>query len=143
PAMWCIFHRRCDVCDASEATKLRPASSDQPDAIALADRARRFRDAVDAGAGIQRTRDVDPVVLDEGLEDPGGFRKVLLRAARHDATRVGQRDAYLHVVADRERATEPLVLHEPKCGSLDNYVHTEPASIETAVWLEFGESVQA
>src|SRR5437660_1073080 len=87
----------------------RSTSSDQADAIARADRRRRFRDGVDAGARVERTSHVDPVVLGEGLEDPGVPRKVLLRKARHDATRIRQGHAEPYVVSDRERATDPLV----------------------------------
>src|SRR6266508_4038666 len=122
----------------------RPRSiSDQADAVIPMDRACRFRDGVDASAGVERTRDVDPVVLGEGLEDPGVLRKVLLREARHDATRVWQGHANLHVVTDRERPTEPLVLNEPMRWGLDNHVHAEPARVEAALWLEFAQSVQA
>src|SRR5215218_7533581 len=92
------------------------AISDQADAVIPADRACRFRDGVHASAGVECTRDVDPVVPGEGLEHPGDLRKVRLREARHDATRVWQGHADLHVGADRERATEPLVLDEPTRG---------------------------
>ena len=43
--------------------------SDEADAVIPADRACRFRDGVDASAGVERTRDVNPVVLGERLED--------------------------------------------------------------------------
>jgi hypothetical protein len=62
---------------------------DQPDAVIHAYRARSFDDGVYAGAGVERTRDVDPVVLGERLEDPGVPRKLLLGETGHDATWVG------------------------------------------------------
>src|SRR5437588_832702 len=86
---------------ASRRSLPRTASSGQADVVVLADGARRFRDGVDAGAGVERTRDVDSVVLGKGLEDPGVLRKVLLREARHDATRIWQGHAELYVVANR------------------------------------------
>src|SRR5215204_5695434 len=88
------------------------ACSGQADAVVLADCARRLRDGVDPGARVERTRDVDPVVAGEGLEDLGVPREVLLRKARHAATRIWQGHADLYVVADRQRATEPLVLYK-------------------------------
>src|SRR5438093_1096138 len=82
---------------------------------------RGFPDGVDAVAGVERARDVAPVVLGEGLEDPGVPRKVLLGKARHDATRIWQGHAEPYVVADRERATEPLVLDEALRGGIDDH----------------------
>jgi hypothetical protein len=125
------------------ASRPRSAISNQADAVIPADRACRFRDGVDPSAGVERPRDVDPVVLGEGPEDPGVLRKVLLREARHDATRVWLGHADLHVIADRERATEPLVLDKPTRGGFDNHVHTEPAGVEAALWLEFAQPVKA
>ena len=59
--------------------------SDQADAVIHADRGRRFDDGVDAGARVERTRNVDPVVP-ERLEDTGVPGKVLLGQARYHAT---------------------------------------------------------
>src|SRR5918994_6399711 len=106
------------------------ARSGQADAVFLADRARRLRDGVDPGAGVECTRDVDPVVAGEGLEDLGVPRKVLLRKARHAATRIWQGHGELHVVADSKRTTEPSVLHESTLGGIDDHVHPEPADVE-------------
>src|SRR5215218_769838 len=116
--------------------------SGQADAVVLADRARGLGDGVDAGAGVERTRDVDPVVAGEGLEDLGVPRKVLLWKSRHAATRIWQGHAELYVVADGERATEPPVLHESTLGGIDDHVHAEPADVETALWFEVAKLVQ-
>src|SRR5215208_1776682 len=120
----------------------RSARSGQADAVVLADRARRLCDGVHPSAGVERTRDVDPVVAGEGLEDLGVPRKVLLRKARHAATRIWQRHGELYVVADGERATEPPVLHESTLGGIDDHVHSEPADVETALWFEIPQLVQ-
>src|SRR5829696_4034268 len=119
-----------------------PARSGQADAVVLADCARRLRDGVDPGARVERTGDVDPVVAGEGLEDFGVPRKVLLRKARHAATRIWQGNAEPYVVADRERATEPPVLHESTLEGIDDHVHTEPAHVEAALWFEVSQLVQ-
>src|SRR5438876_9887104 len=84
------------VASASPRSRPRSAILDEADAVTLADGARCLRNGVDPGARVERTCDVDPVVLGEGLEDPGVLRKVLLREARHDATRVRQGDADPH-----------------------------------------------
>src|SRR5215216_5981105 len=118
------------------------ARSGQADAVVLADCARLLRDGVDAGARVERTRDVDPVVAGEGLEDLGAPRGASLRKARHAATRIWQGHAELHVVADGERATEPPVLHESTLGGIDDHVHAEPADVEAALWFEVAQLVQ-
>src|SRR5215204_4256661 len=118
------------------------ASSDYADAVVLADRPRGFRYGVDADAGIERPRDVDPVVLGESLEDLGIPRKVLLFDARHAAARIWQGDGELHFVADRDRATDPLVLDEAMLGVIDDHVHTEPPDVEVGVWFEFAQPVE-
>src|ERR687898_2371818 len=112
------------------------ARSGQADAVVLADCACRLRDGVDTGARVERTRNVDPVVAGEGLEDLGVPREVLLRKARHAATRIWQGHGELYVVADGERATEPSVLHESTLGGIDDHVHAEPADVEAALWFE-------
>src|SRR5215216_3936870 len=118
------------------------ARSGQADAVVFADCACRLRDGVDAGARVERTRDVDPVVAGEGLEDFGVPRKVLLRKARHAATRIWQGHSELYVVADGERATEPPVLDESTLGGIDDHVHAEPADVEAALWFEVAQLVQ-
>src|SRR5215217_3641925 len=118
------------------------ARSGQAGAVVFVDCARRLRDGVDPSAGVERTRDVDPVVAGEGLEDLGVPRKVLLRKARHAATRIWQRHGELYVVADGERATQPPVLHESTPGGIDDHVHAEPADVEAALWFEVAELVQ-
>src|SRR5215218_670851 len=123
-------------------TSPRSARSGQADAVVLADCARRLCDGVHPSAGVERTRDVDPIVAGEGLEDLGVPRKVLLRKARHAATRIWQRHGELYVVADGERATQPPVLHESTPGGIDDYVHAEPADVEAALWFEVAELVQ-
>src|SRR5215210_2667576 len=109
------------------------ARSGQADAVVLADCARRLRDGVDPGARVERTRDVDPVVAGESLEDFGVPRKVRLRKARHGATRIWQRHAELYVVADGKRATEAPVLDGSTLGGIDDHVHAEPADVEAAL----------
>src|ERR687898_540674 len=118
------------------------ARSGQADAVVLADRARRLRDGVDPGAGVKRSGDVDPVVAGEGLEDFRIPRKVRLRKTRHAATRIWQGHGELYVVADGERATEPLVLHESTLGAIDDHVHAEPADVEAALRFEVAQLVQ-
>src|SRR5947208_5670243 len=107
--------------------------------VILADRASRLRDGVHAGAGVERTRDVDPVVLGEGLEDPGIPRKVFLRKARHDATRIRQGHAEPNVLADRERVAEPVVLDEATRWGIDDHVHAKPPGVEATLWFEFAQ----
>src|SRR5215216_1547148 len=118
------------------------ARSGQAGAVVFVDCARRLRDGVDAGARVERTRDVDPVVAGEGLEDLGVPRKVLLRKARHAATRIWQRHGELYVVADGERATEPAVLHKSALWGIDDHVHAEPADVEAALWFKLAKLVQ-
>src|SRR5215216_3585182 len=120
----------------------RSARSGQADAVVLADRARRLCDGVHPSAGVERTRNVDPVVAGEGLEDLGVPRKVLLRKARHAATRIWQGHAELYVVADGERATEPSVLHKSALWGIDDHVHAEPADVEAALWFKLAKLVQ-
>jgi hypothetical protein len=55
--------------EAERRLRVEHQRSDQADTIIPANRARRFHDGVDAGARVERTRDVDPVVP-ESLEDP-------------------------------------------------------------------------
>src|SRR2546423_1018927 len=112
------------------------ASSDEADAITPVDRPRRLRDCVDAGARVERTRNVDPVVLGEGLEDPGVPREVLLGKARHDATGVWQGHADPYFDADRERATDPIVFDEAARAGVDDHVHAEPPDVAGALRFE-------
>ena len=58
------------------------------------------------------------------------------------ATRIRQGHADLYVVADRERATEPLVLDEATRGGIDDHVHAEPPGVEAALWFELAQLVQ-
>jgi hypothetical protein len=57
--------------------------------------------------------------------------------------RVGQGHADLHVVADRERVSDPLVLHEPTRGGVDYQVHAEAPGVEAALGFELAQLVQA
>src|SRR3954453_8408761 len=112
------------------------ARSGQADAVVLADRGRRLREGVDPGERVERTRDVDPVVAREGLEDLGIPRKVLLRKAWHAATGIWQGQAERYVVADGGRATEPVVLYESTLRGIDDHVHAESADVEAALRFE-------
>src|SRR6185295_11115540 len=124
------------------ASRPKASGSHQADSVALAHRARRGRNRVDAGTGIERTADVEPVVLGEGPEDPGVSRKVGLGEARHDATRIRNRNADLYVVAERERAPDPLVLDEAVGGRIDDHVHAEAPDVEAALRLDLPQPVQ-
>src|SRR4051794_31875539 len=108
----CTAPRSATCASTPSAAQNGPLRSDQDDRVLPADRARRGRDGVDAGTGVERAGHVDPVVLREGLEDLGVLGQLLLGKARHHTTRVGQGHTELHLVADRERATDPLVLYE-------------------------------
>jgi hypothetical protein len=81
----CVYERtgsRGPHVEAERRLRVEHQRSDQADTIIPANRARRFHDGVDAGARVERTRDVDPVVP-ECLEDPGVPGKVALVAAIH------------------------------------------------------------
>src|SRR5919108_4277473 len=98
--------------------------SDEAYRVIFSDRAGRLRDGVDAGARIPQAVHLDPVVLGERLEDPRiALDAALLREARHDAAGIGELDRHAHLVADRERVADPVVLDEPPCWRVDDHVH--------------------
>src|ERR1700730_11949673 len=69
----CVYKRtgsRGPHVEAERRLRVEHQRSGQYNTIITANRARSLHDVVDAGAGVERTRDADPVVP-ECLEDPG------------------------------------------------------------------------
>ena len=82
--------------------------------------------------------DVHAVVLRCRAQDAGVLWEVALGERRHHAARARAGYAQTHVAADRELASDPLVLDEAALagGRLDNDVGAEPVDLEAAGRVE-------